>query len=192
MQDLPDGGRRDCHAELGQFAVDPAVSPQRILCREANDEAGDSGDRRRTAGPAPFARVVLLRGQFAVPGQERRGRDGEDIGPAPAGHEPRQRGEPHPVGRLVPDPGGVPAQHRVLVPEHQQLSVLRQVLAGYQDSQAEYPADQQVDALEQHPASHHPAKPAGGSTELPRVSGQHCARALPSASMANLTLPAPP
>jgi anti-sigma factor RsiW len=39
------------------------------------------------------------------------------------------------------------------VPEHQQLSVLRQVLAGYQDSQAEYPADQQVDALEQHPAS---------------------------------------
>jgi hypothetical protein len=44
-------------------------------------------------------------------------------------------------------------QYRVLVPEHQQLSVLRQVLAGYQDSQAEYPADQQVDDLEQHPAS---------------------------------------
>ena len=57
------------------------------------------------------------------------------------------------VGRLVPDLGGVSAQHRVLVPEHQQLSVLRQVRAGYQDSQAEYPAGQQVDALEQHPAS---------------------------------------
>jgi len=49
-----------------------------------------------------------------------------------ARYEPRQRGEPHPVGRLVPDLAGVPAQHRVLVPEHQQLSVLRQVLAEYQ------------------------------------------------------------
>ena len=27
MQDLPHGGGRDCHAELRQFAVDPAVSP---------------------------------------------------------------------------------------------------------------------------------------------------------------------
>ena len=27
MQDLPDGGRRDCHAEFRQLAVDAAVSP---------------------------------------------------------------------------------------------------------------------------------------------------------------------
>jgi hypothetical protein len=39
-QDLPHGGRRDRHAELGQLAVDPAVSPQRILRRQANDQAG--------------------------------------------------------------------------------------------------------------------------------------------------------
>jgi hypothetical protein len=36
---------------------------------------------------------------------------------------------------------GVAAQHRVLVPEHQQFSVLRQVCAECQDSQAEYPAN---------------------------------------------------
>jgi hypothetical protein len=35
----------------------------------------------------------------------------------------------------------VAAQHRVLVPEHQQLSILRQVLAEYQDGDAEYPAN---------------------------------------------------
>jgi hypothetical protein len=29
------------------------------------------------------------------------------------------------------------AQHRVLMPEHQQLSILRQVTAEHQDSQAE-------------------------------------------------------
>ena len=50
-------------------------------------------------------------------------------------------------------PAGVPPQDRVLVPEHQQLSVLRQVAAEHQDSQAEYPAREQVDDLEQHPAS---------------------------------------
>jgi hypothetical protein len=43
VQDLPHRGRRDCHAELGQLAVDPAVSPQRILCGQANGEACDAG-----------------------------------------------------------------------------------------------------------------------------------------------------
>jgi hypothetical protein len=36
-QDLADGGWRDCHAELRQFAVDPAVSRQRVLLRQANE-----------------------------------------------------------------------------------------------------------------------------------------------------------
>ena len=42
---------------------------------------------------------------------------------------------------LVTHPAGVAAQHRVLVPEYQQLSILRQVRAGHQDGQAEYPAN---------------------------------------------------
>ena len=45
------------------------------------------------------------------------------------------------------------AQHRVLMPEYQQLSIFRQVTAEHQDGQAEHPANQQVDDLEQHPAS---------------------------------------
>jgi hypothetical protein len=35
----------------------------------------------------------------------------------------------------------VAAQHRVLVPEYQQFSILRQVRAEHQDGQAEYPAN---------------------------------------------------
>jgi hypothetical protein len=100
-----------------------------------------------------FARVVLLRRQPAVPGQQRRRRHGEDFDPAPARYKLRQRGEPGPVGRLVPRPADVPAQDRVLVPEYQQFSIFRQVAAEYQDGQAEYPAHEQVDDLEQHPAS---------------------------------------
>jgi hypothetical protein len=39
------------------------------------------------------------------------------------------------------------------VPEHEQLGIFRQVAAEYQDGQAEYPAREQVDDLEQHLAS---------------------------------------
>ena len=95
----------------------------------------------RPAGLAPAACVVLARGQLAVPGQQRRWRDGEDLGPAVAGYEPGQRGEPYPVGRLVTHPADVAAQHRVLVPEYQQFSILCQVRAGHQNGQAEYPAN---------------------------------------------------
>lgn len=118
MQDLPHGGGRDCHAELCEFAVDPAVSPQRILLRQANGKAGDARYCRRAPWLAPLARVVLLRRQPAVPGQQRRWRHGEDFGPAPARYKPRQRGEPGPVSRFIPHPADVPAQYRVLMSEY--------------------------------------------------------------------------
>ena len=97
MQDLPDSGRGDRHAELGQFAVDAAVSPQWILFRQADDEAGDARSCRRAAGRAPLARVVFARDQPAMPAQQRRWHNREDGGPAPAGYEPCQHGEPQPV-----------------------------------------------------------------------------------------------
>ena len=44
MQDLPHGGRRDCHAELGQFAVDPAVSPPREMLSSTFSALCEAGD----------------------------------------------------------------------------------------------------------------------------------------------------
>jgi hypothetical protein len=67
--------RRD--AELGRFAVAPAVSPPRILLREANHTAGDARDRRRAAGRAAVARVVRARGQPARPGHSAAGVTGK-------------------------------------------------------------------------------------------------------------------
>ena len=61
----------------------------------------------------------------------------KDVAPAGARYEPGQRGEPHTVGRLVPHPADVAAQHRVLVPEYQQLSIFRPVPAEHQDSETE-------------------------------------------------------
>ena len=60
-QDLIDGRRRNRHAELRQLAVYPAVTPQRILFRQAHDKAGDAAYDRRAAGLAPSACVVLPR-----------------------------------------------------------------------------------------------------------------------------------
>ena len=42
-----------------------------------------------------------------------------------------------PVARLVPHPVGMPSQHRVLVPEDQQLSIPRLIPAEHQHRQAE-------------------------------------------------------
>ena len=46
-----------------------------------------------------------------------------------------------PVSWLVPHPADIAAQHRVLVPEDEQLSILRQVAAECQDGQTQYPAN---------------------------------------------------
>ena len=57
------------------------------------------------------------------------------------------------VRRLVPHRADLSAQHRILIPEHQHLGRYRPVAAEQHDDQAEYPAGQHVDDLEQHPLS---------------------------------------
>ena len=148
--------------------MDPAVSLQRVLLRQPNGKAGDAPGCRRSAGLAPVARIVLLRTQFAVPGQQCRWGHGEDFRPAPAREEPRQRGEPYPVSRVVPDPADVAPEHRVLVSKHQQLSSLCPVAAKHQQSRTEDPPRQQVDDLEQHPPSQPSRRPARWRSGWPR------------------------
>ena len=99
----------------------------------------------RTVGGRPGARCLLVSYFFAASlrcqASNVAGVAGKTCGPARAGYQPGQRGEPHPVGRLVTHPADVAAQHRVLVPEFQQLSILRPVPAEHQDSEAEQPTN---------------------------------------------------
>ena len=68
-QYLPDGRQRDGHAEFRHFAVDPAVSPRGFSFASRMIRRAMLRNRRRpTERPLP-ARVVLLRGQLAVPGE---------------------------------------------------------------------------------------------------------------------------
>jgi len=69
-----------------------------------------------------------------------------------AGDQPGQGREPEPAGRLAADPAGLPAQHRVLVPEHQQFGVLERTTPGEQHQSAEQAADEQAGDREDHPA----------------------------------------
>jgi len=103
--------------------------------------------------------TLLVRGVDAILGTHRCHR--EDPGPPPPRDEQGQRGEPGPVGGVVPHPAGVPAQYCVLVPKHQKLGVLRAVPAGHQHNQPEQPAHQPVSDLQGHPASQPPQRQAG-------------------------------
>ena len=141
--------RRNCR-QVGPYGAAPAVSPQRILLGQANGKAGDTLGRRRATGLALLARVVLLRRQLAVPGQQSRGRDREDLTPAPARYEPCQRSEPRPVNGLVSHPADLAAQHRVLVAQNQQLGVLGQITTEQHDQQPEHGTDDHVNKGEYH------------------------------------------
>jgi hypothetical protein len=44
--------------------------------------------------------------------------------------------EPHTIGWLVQHPAGVPAEYRILVPEHQQLRIPGLIPAGHQNGKA--------------------------------------------------------
>jgi len=66
--------------------------------------------------------------------------------------QPGQGREPEPIGQLVADPAGLAAQHRVLVPEHQQFGVLGRTTPGEQRQSAEQEADEQAGDREDHPA----------------------------------------
>ena len=92
--------------------LDPAV-PHSGFSRARRLIPGVAGG----TGPAPPARVVLLRRQPAVPSRERRGRDGEHLGPTPRGTIRRAR-------RTRPRPPLVRTRPtcraaRILMPEHQ-------------------------------------------------------------------------
>jgi hypothetical protein len=53
--------------------------------------------------------------------------------------------------RCLPRAGLLP-QDRVLMPGHQQFSILRQATAEHRDGHVEHPAGKRVDDLEKHPA----------------------------------------
>jgi hypothetical protein len=88
-----------------------------------------------------------------MPAQDRRRGDRKHFGPPAAVNQSRQRRKPEPIGVTPPRPATeLTAQHLILVTEHQQLNVLRQISADPRRQQAEQAPHRQVDQRQQHPA----------------------------------------
>ena len=86
-----------------------------------------------------------------MPGEQRRRGHREHLAHRRRG-QGGQRREPQPVGWLVADPADLAAQHRVLVPEHQELGVLGRRTPGQRRQAAEQAAREQVADREDHSA----------------------------------------
>ena len=157
-------GRRDMGPAVGWSVVEGPVQPVGVVVIDVFAEpvvqmpsAGDEVTRPALApraGNSPLVSYLLpaslrcqagsvagVTGKISV--QRLRGRS---LSRASAANQARSAGS-YRTRRACP------AQHRVLVPEYQQLGILGPVAAEHQDGQAEYAARQQIDDPEQHPAS---------------------------------------
>jgi hypothetical protein len=112
-------------AKPKQLAMDPPMTPPRILSSKSEYERLDRCCGCGTSGA--LARGVIPRpgDEPAVPAEQRARGNREDLLPARAMHQSRQRGKPEPVCGLVTDrPGQLPTKHDVLVPQHEKLRTL--------------------------------------------------------------------
>jgi hypothetical protein len=129
-QDVPHGRRSHPIAKPDEFAVDPAVTPPRVLLGEPDHQVAydDRGTRATPGWFRPRQVGPVTRDQLPVPAQQRlRSHD-----PRPqhlARQHPGTRRQNQPVLRLQPRAGHLPPQHRHLMPQHQQLDVLRRLAA---------------------------------------------------------------
>jgi hypothetical protein len=130
-----------------ELALHPPVPPRRVICCHADHELADRSCYGLPAG-MPSAGVVPSAGDQApvLPGERCRRGHRERLGPPASGDQPRQGGEPQPVGWLMTDPADLAAQHRVLVPEHQELGVLGRLTPSQHLEAGEQTACDQVDA----------------------------------------------
>jgi hypothetical protein len=101
-----------------------------VICCHTDHERADRSRRGRSSGTSAVRVIPLACDKPPVPGQERRRGQSEHLAPPAPGDQPGQRREPQPVTRLVAEPADLAAQHRVLVPEHQEFGILGYLTPG--------------------------------------------------------------
>jgi hypothetical protein len=95
VEHLPHRTGRDLVAQPGEFALDAAMPPGRVLVGQTQDQRPQL--RIDRGPPSPGVRVGPIPGQqLAVPAQQR-GRGDEERRPAGAGQQPGQGREHEPV-----------------------------------------------------------------------------------------------
>ena len=109
-------------ADLQQFSLDPRVTPPRVLPSEAEHECPDVWIGRRTSRLARGTVGPLPPDEFAVPPEQRLGRDEEGGKPVPR-KDVSRGGEEDAIEGAELRPPDLTAQDLQLVPEHRVLDL---------------------------------------------------------------------
>ena len=109
-----------------EFAVDAAMTPRRILpCHAHHQPPDNNGNTRTTANRSRLRPEGPVPGhQLSMPTQQRR-RSHDPDPPQFTGEKAGQRRQQQPVLRLQPGPAHLSSQARHLMPQDQQLNILR-------------------------------------------------------------------
>jgi hypothetical protein len=133
--------------QAGQLALNPSVSPPRILAGQAYDQVTYFLWDRRAAGAARVGPVPL--DQSAMPGQQGARRH-DPMHPKPAWKMSGEHSQDRPVGPVQPRMSDLAAQHRHLMPQHEDLQLLRDVAANHQDQPTHDSNEDQIQQPETH------------------------------------------
>ena len=141
-QHAPHRRRRDRDTDAFQLASDPPISPAWVLLREAKDQRHGGGFDRRP----PRLRVGVgptTSDEPAMPTQQRL-RPHRKARPGRSRKRPTQRGQERAISPRQPRPTRLTPQHRHLVPQHQDLQLLRPTRPPQQEDEREQTARRQI------------------------------------------------
>ena len=151
-EDVPDRGRSDPITQPDQFAVDPSMTPHRILAREPDHQLpDDSRCPRTTSNRHRLPRVGPMPSDKApMPAQKRLRR--HDSNPQQVARQhPGEHGQHEAVHRLQPRADHLPPQHRHLMTQHQQLDILHRHTTATSHHESKQQPQDRIQSADQHP-----------------------------------------
>ena len=149
FEDQPHGAGRKLVAEAGEFALDPPISPGRVLRGQAQHQLAQLESR----GPTPSAAASRLGPasphQVPMPPQHRcRGNDPAQ--PASLGQQPGQRREHRPIRPRQLRPPDLTTQYGDFMAQHQDLRILRPGAAAQQSEPGYQLPEDQIEQSYRH------------------------------------------
>ena len=146
-QDPADCALSGSMAQAEQLALDPAVSPSRVLPGQVQGQIADLlGDSRASrparVGPFPFD-------QTTVPGEQGAGRH-DPMSPQALRLQSCQCSEHTAVGPIRLRASDLTSQYRDLMPQHQNLQILRAATTGEQREPGDHARHGEVYEAEEH------------------------------------------
>src|SRR2546425_115133 len=141
-QHLAQGGHRNTNAETLELADDPLVSPVRVLVSETKDQLAERALERRSSG-GPVRVCPPAGDELAVPAKQCLWLDREDC-PGRPGQRTAQRRQQRAISSRQLRPRGLPAEDRQLVPEDEDLHLLRATRPSQQPHQREQIPDNEI------------------------------------------------